>query len=153
MPLTVTITGTRSTHHHELTWYANLFKQFLGPFASDDQAHFHIGGAKGIDSLTLVWLAANSKAKITIVAPGMLAQQPPEAQEAIQRCCERIAEIVELGAAELKTPAYHARNSWMVDHSDMVIGFPLSGPEATSGTWQTLNYGAEQGKPRLIVPV
>ncbi|GAA2661319.1 hypothetical protein [Streptomyces vastus] len=152
MPLTVTITGTRSTGHHELTWYAELFAQFLGPFAVD-QAHFHIGGAKGIDSLSLLWLAGNSKAKITIVTPGTVAQQPAEARQAIQQCRDRITEIVELGAEALGTPAYHARNRWMVDRSDMVIGFPLADPEGTSGTWQTLNYGAQQGKPRLIVPV
>ncbi|MGW3627526.1 hypothetical protein [Streptomyces sp. NPDC000880] len=152
MPLTVTITGTRSTGHRELAWYAELFTQFLGPFASD-QAHFHIGGAKGIDSLSLLWLAGNSKAKITVVAPGTVAQQPADARQAIQRCRERITEIVELRAEELGAPAYHARNRWMVDHSDMVIGFPLDGPEGTSGTWQTVNYSAQQGKPRLIVPV
>jgi len=152
MPLTVTITGTRSTGHRELAWYAELFTRFLGPFASD-QARFHIGGAKGIDSLSLLWLADNSKAKITIVAPGTIAQQPAEARQAIQRCRERITEIVELRAEELGTPAYHTRNRWMVDRSDMVIGFPLDGPEGTSGTWQTVNYGAQQGKPRLIVPV
>ncbi|MGW1950808.1 hypothetical protein ACWCRC_41930, partial [Streptomyces sp. NPDC001940] len=52
MPLTLTITGTRSTDHHELTWYADLFARYLGAFA-DDESHFYIGGAKGIDSLTL----------------------------------------------------------------------------------------------------
>ncbi|MDQ1024790.1 putative Rossmann fold nucleotide-binding protein DprA/Smf involved in DNA uptake [Streptomyces umbrinus] len=152
MALTVAITGTRSTGHRELAWYTELFAQFLGAFAGN-QAHFHIGGAKGIDSLSLLWLAENSKARVTIVAPGTVAQQPAEARQAIQCCRERIAEIVELGAAELGTPAYHARNRWMVDRSDMVIGFPLDGPEGTSGTWQTLNYSAQQGKPRLIVPV
>ncbi|MER6075149.1 hypothetical protein ABT187_41405 [Streptomyces sp. NPDC001817] len=152
MPLAVTISGTRSTDHRELTRYSDLFTQFLGPFASD-HTHFYIGGAKGIDSLSLLWLAENSAAKITIVAPGTIAQQPPEAQQAIQRCRERVHEIIELGAEELRTPAYHARNCWMVDRSDMVIGFPLHGPEGTSGTWQTISYGAQQGKPRLIVPV
>ncbi|MFE9730866.1 hypothetical protein ACFYO9_10380 [Streptomyces sp. NPDC005863] len=152
MPLTLTITGTRSTEHHELTYYADLFARYLGAFA-DDESHFYIGGAKGIDSLTLLWLAENSKSKITIVVPGTVAQQPAEAREAIDRCRERIVEIAELGAEELRTPAYHARNRWMVDHSDLVIGFPREGTEGTSGTWQTINYGAQQGKPRLIVPV
>ncbi|WP_311736749.1 hypothetical protein [Streptomyces sp. TLI_185] len=41
----------------------------------------------------------------------------------------------------------------MVDRSGMVIGFPLHGPEGTSGTRQTLSYGAQQGKLRLIVLV
>jgi hypothetical protein len=40
----------------------------------------------------------------------------------------------------------------MVDRSDLVIGF-TRGAEPTSGTWYTVNYGAEQGKPRLVVPI
>lgn len=152
MPLAVAITGTRSTGHRELTWFNELFATYLGPFA-DDEAHFHIGGAVGIDSLTLLWLAGNSKSKITIVVPGTAEQQPADARQAISRCRSRIVEIVELGAGELRSAAYHARNRWMVDHSDMVAGFPLQGPEGASGTWQTINYGAARGKPRLIVPV
>ncbi|MFE6163861.1 hypothetical protein ACFQ7F_33665 [Streptomyces sp. NPDC056486] len=152
MSLAVAITGTRSTDHRELTWFASVFGTYLGPFA-DDEAHFYIGGAVGIDSLSLLWLAGNSKSKITVVAPGTVEQQPADARQAIVRCRNRIAEVVELRADELRTPAYHARNRWMVDHSDMVIGFPVEGPEGTSGTWQTINYGAEKGKPRLIVPV
>lgn len=152
MPLTVTITGTRSMGHRELAWYTGLFTTYLSPFAGD-LTHFHIGGARGIDSLSLLWLAGNSKAKITIVAPGTVSQQPADARQAIQRCRDRISEIVELGAEKLGTAAYHARNRWMVDRSDMAIGFPLEGPEGTSGTWQTLNYAAQQGRSRLIVPV
>lgn len=152
MPLNTTITGTRETEHHEITWYTELFTRYLRPFA-DSGTHFYIGGAQGIDSLTLLWLAGNSEGKITIVTPGMVAQQPAKARQAISRCRERIDHIVELGAAELRAPAYHARNRWMVDRSDIVIGFPLEGLADGSGTWQTINYGAQQGKPRLIVPV
>ncbi|MFB7532504.1 hypothetical protein ACFC0C_30675 [Streptomyces sp. NPDC056178] len=59
---------------------------------------------------------------------------------------------MELGAPELRTPAYHARNRWMVDRTSMTIGFPHAA-EPSTGTWQTIGYTAEQGKPRLIVPV
>ncbi|GHH89117.1 hypothetical protein GCM10018793_71010 [Streptomyces sulfonofaciens] len=85
--------------------------------------------------------------------PGTVGQQPAEARQAIERCRDRIGEIIELHAAELLAPAYHARNRHMVDRAQMVIGFPLEGPEGTSGTWQTINYASSQGKPRLIVPV
>ncbi|MCX4834369.1 DNA-processing protein DprA [Streptomyces sp. NBC_01016] len=152
MPLAVTITGTRTTDHRELTWFNDVFATYLGAFA-DDEAHFYVGGAVGIDSLSLLWLAGNAKSTITVVAPGTVAQQPSDARQAISRCRNRIADVVELGADELHTPAYHARNRWMADHSDMVIGFPLEGPETPSGTWQTLNYASQKGKPRLIVPV
>lgn len=148
----VTITGTRSTEHRELGWYAGLFATYLGPFA-DDAGHFHIGGAKGIDSLALWWLAENAKSRITIVVPGTVTQQPTEARQAIDQCRERIDEVVELGAEELRTPVYYARNRWMVDRSELVIGFPKEDAPSTSGVWQTLDHGAESGKARLIVPV
>ncbi|QRX91168.1 DNA-processing protein DprA [Streptomyces noursei] len=150
--MSIAITGTRSTGHHEITWYTDLFARYLGPFASED-AHFHIGGAKGIDSLSLLWLAGHARSTITIVVPGTVDQQPDEAQEAISRCKDRIAEVVELRASELRTPAYYARNRYMVDRSEMVIGFPLDGSDSTSGTWQTIEHAATSRKPRLIVPV
>ncbi|MFI8438646.1 hypothetical protein ACIGJO_33925 [Streptomyces sp. NPDC079020] len=146
---TVAISGTRATGHRPLADYADLFELYLRPFS---QAHFYIGGAKGIDSLTLLWLAGRTGADITIVAPGTVDQQPAEARQAIARTRDRITAIVELGAAELRTAAYHARNRWMVDHASMTIGFPHS-TEPSTGTWQTINYAAEVGKPRLVVPV
>ncbi|WP_461081940.1 LOG family protein [Streptomyces deserti] len=147
---TVAITGTRNTGHRSLDEYARLFADYLGPFASS--AHFYIGGAKGIDSLSLLWLAGNTTADLTIVVPGTVDQQPAEARQAIARTRDRIKEIVELRASELKSPAYHARNRWMVDHAGLTVGFPHS-TESSLGTWQTLSYTADQGKPRLIVPV
>ncbi|MEU6261423.1 hypothetical protein [Streptomyces sp. NPDC047043] len=152
MSLAVVITGTRETGHRDQAWFDALFATYLGPWARED-THFYIGGAVGIDSLSLYWLAGHSPARITVVVPGTVARQPEPAQEAIACCRARIAETVELGAAELRTPAYHARNRYMVDRAQMVIGFPLAGSEGSSGTWQTLNYGAGQGKARLIVPV
>ncbi|MFD6585465.1 hypothetical protein ACFWED_01125 [Streptomyces anulatus] len=147
---TITITGTRRTGHKTLAEYADLFEQYLGPFAP--AAHFYIGGATGIDSLALLWLADQTSAPITIVAPGTMGQQPDEARGAVARSRGRISEIVELAAAELRAPAYHARNRWMVDHTSMTIGFPRAA-EPSTGTWPTIDYTAEQGKPRLIVPV
>ncbi|NEE05580.1 hypothetical protein G3M58_03945, partial [Streptomyces sp. SID7499] len=102
--------------------------------------------------LALLWLAERTTATITVVAPGTLGQQPDEARRAVDRSRDRISEIVELAAAELRAPAYHARNRWMVDRTSMTIGFPHV-TEPSTGTWQTINYTAEQGKPRLIVPV
>ncbi|MFJ5863641.1 hypothetical protein ACIQEY_04340 [Streptomyces parvus] len=147
---TVTITGTRRTGHKTPAEYADLFEHYLGPFAHG--AHFYLGGAAGIDSLALLWLAERTGADITIVAPGTMDQQPAEAQEAVARSRARIKEVVELGAAELQAPAYHARNRWMVDRTSMTIGFPHA-TEPSTGTWQTIDYTAERGKPRLIVPV
>ncbi|WP_320780225.1 DNA-processing protein DprA [Streptomyces sp. CRN 30] len=152
MASAVAITGTRQTAHRDLGWFSELFSAYLAPWATEDR-EFFLGGAVGIDSLALLWLAGNSASRITVVVPGTLAQQPAEARQAAERCRDRIESIVELGADELRTPAYHARNTYMVDRARMVIGFPREGPESTSGTWQTINYASSQGKPRLIVPV
>ncbi|MFD0436988.1 LOG family protein [Streptomyces chartreusis] len=146
----VAITGTRKTGHRSLDEYATIFGEYLRPFA--DGAHFYIGGAKGIDSLSLLWLAGNTSADLTVVVPGTVDQQPAEARQAIARVRDRIKDVVELRAPELKSAAYHARNRWMVDRAAMTVGFPHHA-EPHSGTWQTINYTAEQGKPRLIVPV
>ncbi|MFE9403813.1 hypothetical protein ACFYNY_18755 [Streptomyces sp. NPDC006530] len=146
---TVALSGTRNTGHRTLDDYAVLFTTYLGPFGD---SHFYLGGASGIDSLALLWLAENTAAELTVVAPGTVDQQPSDARQAIARTRDGIKEIIELKAGELDTSAYHARNRWMVDHASMTIGFP-NAAAPTSGTWQTLNYTAQQGKPRLIVPV
>lgn len=149
--VSVTVTGTRSTGHKSPENYSSVFARYLGPFAGRD-ARFYIGGAQGIDSLALLWLAGQTEAGLVVVTPDTLDRQPTEAQEAVARTRERISAVVELKAGVLQAASYHARNRWMVDHSDMTIGFPL-GDDASSGTWQTLRYTAQQGKPRLIVPV
>lgn len=70
---TVTITGTRETGHKSLAEYADLFEQYLEPFVP--AGHFYLGGAVGIDSLALLWLADRTTAPITVVTPGTLSQQ------------------------------------------------------------------------------
>ncbi|MFF0737727.1 hypothetical protein ACFYVK_39710 [Streptomyces chartreusis] len=152
MPVVAAITGTRQTRDREPGWFDALFAAYLEPWAREG-SHFYVGGAVGIDTLALLWLSEHSLARMTVVVPGTVAQQPEQARLAIAGCRDRITEIVELGAGELRTPAYHARNRYMVDRAQLVIGFPLAGPEGASGTWQTLNYAASGGKPRLIVPV
>jgi predicted Rossmann fold nucleotide-binding protein DprA/Smf involved in DNA uptake len=150
---TVTITGTRSTEHHDVDNYRELFGTYLAPFADVD-ARFYIGGACGIDSLALDWLTAHTAAAITVAVPCAVADQPIEAQQAISKATQRPAgiEVVELNHQQLGAESYHARNRWMVDRSSLVIGFPY-GDDQRSGTWYTLNYAAEHGKARLIIPV
>lgn len=153
MARTVTITGSRCTDHRSPEHFQKLFSLYLAPFAQRD-SHFYIGGAVGIDTLTLSWLAANTRCSITVVVPCTVEAQPQEASQAIRLwdTKRRLTEVVELGAPQLGSAAYHARNRWMVDHSEFVVGFPLDNDQS-SGTWYTLNYAAGQDKPRLIVPI
>ncbi|GAB3959612.1 hypothetical protein GCM10029978_007020 [Actinoallomurus acanthiterrae] len=154
MPVAITITGTRTTGHRPLGEYKAVFAEYLAPFA-DPAAHFYIGGAVGIDSLALLWLVTEARSKITVAVPGTAADQPPEARQAIATALAkgRLGELIELRHSDHPSAeAYHHRNRWMVDRSQFVIAFP-HGVDQTRGTWYTANYAAEQGKPRLIVPV
>lgn len=154
MERSVAITGTRSIGDAPVDELAEAFQAYLRPFA-DAGARFHVGGASGVDTAALQWLAKNSEAALTVVVPCRLVDQPIGSAEVIDRLRgeERLADVVELGATLLGKAAYHARNRWMVDHSGLVIGFPRGDESAGGGTWYTLNYAAEQGKARLVVPL
>ncbi len=152
MPHAVTITGSRTTGHRTAAEYGMLFDAYLRPFTGEG-SHVYLGGAMGIDTLALGWLAEHAPAALTVVVPTTLADQPDEARQAVLGAARRAqVALVELGAPQLDEEAYHARNRWMVDRSDLVIGFP-HGDDPRSGTWYTIGYGAEQARPRLIVPI
>ncbi|MGW1682611.1 hypothetical protein [Saccharopolyspora sp. NPDC002376] len=149
----MTITGTRTTGEVSDAELGELFDAYLRPFATDE-VRFYIGGAAGIDTATLEWLAVYTSARLTVTVPCTVPDQPASAAEAIGRWSQqgRLDEVVELRASERGTAAYHARNRWMVDRSEFVIGFPR-GTDPASGTWYTLTYAADRGKPRLVVPL
>ncbi|GII79114.1 hypothetical protein Sru01_40960 [Sphaerisporangium rufum] len=154
MPRAVTITGTRSTDHRPLGEYQALFREWLFPFAASG-VRFYVGGARGIDSLSLLWLAAETEAELVVVVPGTLAGQPDDARQAVAvvRRQGRLEELIELDHPDHpSTEAYFHRNRWMVDRSEFVIGFPRSGSEG-GGTWYTIGHAERQGKARLILPV
>lgn len=146
----VTITGSRTTEHHPPEHYAALFRAYLAPFADD--THFYLGGARGIDSLALAWLAHETPAHLTVAVPGTLDQQPPEARHALTRAWPRVTHLVELGADALDAEAHDARNRWMIDRTTLTIAFPVLNIRRSS-TRRALDYTAQQGKPHLIVPV
>lgn len=148
----ITVTGTRAVTSADHPRVETLFGEHLGPFARDD-AHFYLGGAAGIDTLALQWLARRTAASFTVVVPCHLRQQPPEAVEEVGRWREsgRLTAVVELGAARLDTAAYHARNRWMVDRSRLVVAFPRD-LAAAGGTWFTTEYGRQRGLGVHIAP-
>lgn len=152
MPQAVTITGARETAGVAID-VEQAFGEYVWPFAGVG-VHFYLGGAAGIDTLALQWLAGHTSSKLTVVVPGLLAHQPASATHMVAECHRRarLHEVVELGAAKVNAAAYHARNRWMVARSEFVIGFPF-GNDPNSGTWYTLDYAAQHGKPRLVVPL
>ncbi|MCO5996041.1 DNA-protecting protein DprA [Actinoallomurus rhizosphaericola] len=154
MPTAITITGTRATEDRPHGEYDAIFAEYLAPFA-DEATHFYIGGAIGIDSLTLLWLTTRTRSRITVAVPDTAVDQPSEARQAIATAQDkgRLSELIELRhSGHPSAEAYHYRNRWMVDRSEFVIAFPR-GADRTRGTWYTADYAAGQGKPRLIVPI
>jgi hypothetical protein len=129
-----------------------MFEEYVSPFAAPG-VRFYLGGARGMDSLALLWLAGETETLLSVVVPAGIADQPADARHAVATAQDRgrLDELIELGG-EARTEGYHARNRWMVDRSTFVIGFPL-GDDPTSGTWYTVNYAANQRKPRLVIPV
>lgn len=154
MERSVAISGTRSIGDAPVDELAEAFEAYLRPF-SGSTTHFYVGGASGVDTAALQWLAKNSEAVLTVVVPCRIVDQPVGSAEVIDRLHgeERLADVVEMGATLLGKAAYRARNRWMVDRSGLVIGFPRGEESAGGGTWYTLNYAAEQGKARLVVPL
>jgi hypothetical protein len=154
MPKAITVSGARVTNRRFAAANDELFAQYLAPFAAE-HTQFYVGGAVGIDSLALRWLAEKSQAIVTVVVPATVAEQPDNAQDEILAATRlgRLSEIIELRHPRFpEAEAYHARNRWMVDHSAFLIAFP-HGTNSESGTWQTIYYAAASAKPRLIVPL
>lgn len=152
----IAISGTRSTDHRGEAEYFQVFADLIAPYAEAGEAvRFYLGGAPGIDTLGLRWLASATRARLTVVVPGTVAEQPGPARDAVQRAVAdgRVDIVVEMERQDFPaTAAYHARNRYMVDNSEMLIAFPL-GTGAAGGTLQTMEYAATKGLPRLIVPI
>lgn len=155
--LTIAITGTRQVEGR-LDVLDELFEHVLAPFAQADGAErgWLLGGAAGVDTLALRFLAARGSGRITVAVPVRAADQPADARAAIKEAAAagRVERLVELTHAEGIGPAaFTARNFWLVEHSDLVVGFPLSARDDGSGTWETLGYAAELGRPYLVAPL
>jgi hypothetical protein len=150
----ITVSGTRSTGHRADAAYDRLFDRYLDPFLGEGTLVL-VGGAGGIDTLALRWLLRRADVHIQIVVPRTVADQPEAAREAIAEALlqqpDRVA-LVELRAAVMDRASYHRRNRYMVDRSEMVVGFPF-GDDRNSGTWQTLDYAESRRTPYLVVHV
>ncbi|MEO6083480.1 MAG: hypothetical protein ABIQ18_10290 [Umezawaea sp.] len=149
----MTITGARAVAHLSTEELVEFFVAYVLPFAVAE-AEFYVGGAIGVDTAALEWLAEETKAAVTVVVPRTVRDQPDVASRAIVKWHEagRLKDLVELDIDEVGIDGYLARNRWMVDRSDLVIGFPRSGDQG-SGTGYTLGYAASQGKALLVAPI
>jgi hypothetical protein len=138
-PLSIAVTGTRAVPDATPKAVQAALADHLGPFCAPDTTWL-LGGAAGIDTLALAWLADQTA-------------RPAAAAAAIRAAEEagRLDELVELNHPEgLGAAAYTARNRWLVDRADVVVGFPLTPTDDGSGTWETLRY-ARAGRRPIVV--
>ena len=143
MPLAVTITGSRDTEHRDPAEYGLLFDAYLSPFAGEG-AHIYVGGALGIDTLALDWLAEHTAAALTVVVPCTLADQPEQARQSVLRNIRRAQRValVELGAPRLGAEAYQpATAGWW------------TAAISSSGSHTVTTRGAGPGTPSIMEPI
>ena len=77
----VAVTGSRDTDRRGPDTIEHQLDALLGPFVGSG-ARFVLGGAAGIDTLALTWLAA-AGARCIVAVPVAVVDQPVSAQHAI----------------------------------------------------------------------
>lgn len=150
----VTISGTRKTRSINPRDLAIVFRAATYVFDEDDTT-WYVGGATGIDTLFLDWMIVRLQGFIHIVIPTKLEDQPRDAQRAIRNALSQLPRdvmLTELNSKAGSPEKYYVRNRFMVDRSQMLLGFPHE-TELSSGTGYTINYAATIGVPRMIWPV
>ena len=106
------------------------------------------GGATGVDTAALYAASARPWVHCTVIVPGTVAQQPPDARAAIEA---RADDVVEMGAPSLADArSYSRRNEAMVHGASRVIAF-LDGRRESSGSRQCAEYARWQGRPVTVV--
>jgi predicted Rossmann fold nucleotide-binding protein DprA/Smf involved in DNA uptake len=155
MAMSVAITGSRELGSRRAADVTDAFDALLLPFARAG-ARWVLGGAAGIDTMALDWLAGlDHPGDVLIAVPATVADQPREAQVSIRRAGDRglAVTVVELCHPSGAGPAaWTARNRYMVDQSQVVIGFPATDVPDRSGTWETLEYARRRHRALLTVP-
>lgn len=152
-PHSIAVTGTRAVPDATPHTVQAALADHLGPFCAQDTTWL-LGGAAGIDTLALAWLADQSdRGRIVVAVPVTVAAQPAAAAAAIRAAevAGRLDELVELNHPDgLGAAAYTARNRWLVDRADVVVGFPLTPTDDGSGTWETLRYARAARRPVVV---
>lgn len=152
--ISIAVTGSRELGLRTREDVIGAFNTFLLPFARLG-ARWVLGGAAGIDTMVLDWLTGlDHPGSGMVVVPVTVADQPREAQLSIQQARDRgrRIKVVELCHPVGAGPdAWTARNMFMVDQSQIVIGFPATDVPDQSGTWETLQYARRRQRALLTV--
>lgn len=149
--MNITITGPREVDDIDIRTFGTLFKFFLGSFDKPD-VNWFVGGARGVDTIALHWLWLEGVGHVTVVVPHFIGDQPECSWNMIRDvqmyAPERLT-VVELEHDQFPEPsAFHDRNHYMVDRSNLVVGFPHR-TRPSRGTRATLKYAKDMNVARL----
>ncbi|MBA7544816.1 hypothetical protein ES705_37177 [subsurface metagenome] len=108
---------------------------------------YYLGGARGVDSDALKYLAETQPSSIrTVVVPDRLINQPAAAREIIEKYATNVIELRNTGPDR-----FMIRNKYMVDHSSRVKAFYDF--RGSGGTYNTIEYAKLTGKQISIQPL
>lgn len=131
------------TGHRDYPDRAALYRGLDGLRARE----YYLGGARGIDSDALEYLARTQPESIrTVVVPNRITDQPASARAMIEQHANNVIELRNTGADR-----YMIRNRYMVDHSTRVNAFYDF--RETGGTFNTIEYSRRIGRPLTITPM
>ena len=115
---------------------------------------FISGGAVGVDQLFILAVLElremGMPISLTIAKPfpSQDSKWPKKIQEAFQLMCANADEVVNVSDDPYEVAKMYARNHWMVDKSETVIGVYNGG---YGGTKECLDYARKQGKAITVI--
>ena len=140
---TITITGSRKLSKKHI-W--KKFDEYLNLWTKCGRKWL-VGGACGVDHWAIEWLLEKNE-DCTAVVPFTILSQPKVVQPILKEM-KKNGKVIELKLPNNKG-AYLIRNKFMVDRSNVVIGF-WNG--RTGGSSKTLIYGIEKGREVHAYPI
>jgi len=150
--MNISLTGTRYTEKkHDKEVYRTL-SGFIKQFKPENM---YFGGARGIDTISLLISKAivtklNFSTKLIVVFPNTKHQAPMDAAHAAVTYADEIVELENEITKENGYSSYRTRNEYLVDHCELLIGFPHKRHKVRSGTWMCINYAQKIGKEVVI---
>lgn len=152
-PVIASITGTRDVKTQDFNKFFQMCDIYAHPLFEDIDEVL-IGGALGVDLLFTRWVHRTfPQVKVTWAVPDTIKVQPTLVTDYYDKNKSKIKIFEIKHPAFPASEAYKARNKYLVDSSEMTIGFPKNCATKATGTWQTINYSLFREHPTYIIPL
>jgi len=124
-----------------------LVKTTIARLLSTPHTELRFGGARGTDTIALTTAGrlAVPNVLLTVIVPGIVSQQPVDAQEAIRRYAQR---VIEMKLVLSDKRSYQQRNVALIAEADGLLAFWHGKP---GGTANCVNAARQIGLPVEVV--